>query len=51
MKRNVYLEGEMGIRFGKEFQMVADSFTDVFRCLNVTFQLLCHIFKSVMKRT
>ena len=37
MKRNVYLEGEMGIRFGKEFQMVADSFTDVFRCLKCNF--------------
>ena len=37
MKRNVYLEGEMGIRFGKEFQIAADSFTDVFRCLKCNF--------------
>ena len=37
MKRNVYLEGEMGARFGKEFQMAADSFTDVFRCLKCNF--------------
>lgn len=37
MKRKVYLEGEMGVRFGKEFQMVADSFTDVFRCLKCNF--------------
>lgn len=37
MKRNVYLEGEMGVRFGKEFQMAADSFTDVFRCLKCNF--------------
>ena len=37
MKRNIYLEGEMGVRFGKEFQMAADSFTDVFRCLKCNF--------------
>lgn len=37
MKRNVYLEGEMGVRFGKEFQMAADSFSDVFRCLKCNF--------------
>lgn len=37
MKRNVYLEGEMGLRFGKEFQIAADSFTDVFRCLKCNF--------------
>ena len=37
MKRNVYLEGEMGARFGKEFQIAADSFTDVFKCLKCNF--------------
>ena len=37
MKRNVYLEGEMGTRFGKEFQIAADSFTDVFKCLKCNF--------------
>jgi len=37
MKRNVYLEGEMGARFGKEFQIAADSFTEVFRCLKCNF--------------
>ena len=37
MKRNIYLEGEMGTRFGKEFQIAADSFTDVFRCLKCNF--------------
>lgn len=37
MERNVYLEGEMGVRFGKEFQMAADSFTEVFRCLKCNF--------------
>lgn len=37
MKRKVYLEGEMGERFGKEFEMVADSFVEVFRCLKCNF--------------
>lgn len=37
MERNVYLEGEMGVRFGREFQIAADSFTDVFRCLKCNF--------------
>ena len=37
MKRKVYLEGEIGYRFGKEFEMVADSFSDVFRCLKCNF--------------
>ena len=35
--RKVYLEGEMGERFGKEFDMVANSFTEVFRCLKCNF--------------
>jgi predicted phage tail protein len=37
MKRNVYLEGEMGVRFGKELQIAADSFVEVFRCLKCNF--------------
>jgi predicted phage tail protein len=37
MKRKVYLEGEIGYRFGKEFEMAADSFSDVFRCLKCNF--------------
>jgi len=37
MKRKVYLEGEMGSRFGKEFNIAAESFTDVFRCLKCNF--------------
>ena len=37
MKRKVYLEGEIGHRFGKEFEMAADSFSDVFRCLKCNF--------------
>jgi|11_taG_2_1085331.scaffolds.fasta_scaffold30159_2 predicted phage tail protein len=35
--RKVYLEGEMGARFGKEFDMIADSFTEVFQCLKCNF--------------
>ena len=37
MKRKVYLEGEIGHKFGKEFEMAADSFSDVFRCLKCNF--------------
>ncbi len=37
MKRNIYLEGEMGVRFGKELQIAADSFVEVFRCLKCNF--------------
>lgn len=37
MKRKVYLEGEIGYKFGKEFEMAADSFSDVFRCLKCNF--------------
>jgi predicted phage tail protein len=35
--RKVYLEGEMGQRFVKEFDMAADSFVEVFRCLKCNF--------------
>lgn len=37
MKRKVYLEGEIGEKFGKEFDIVAKSFSDVFQCLNGNF--------------
>lgn len=37
MMRKVYLEGEIGEKFGKEFDIVAKSFSDVFRCLNGNF--------------
>lgn len=37
MKRNIYLEGEMGVRFGKELQIATDSFVEVFRCLKCNF--------------
>ena len=35
--RKVYLEGEMGYKFGKEFNIAAESFADVFRCLKCNF--------------
>lgn len=35
--RKVYLEGEMGEKFGKEFSIAAESFVDVFRCLKCNF--------------
>lgn len=37
MRRKVYLEGEMGERFGKEFDIVAESFVEVFQCLKCNF--------------
>tara|TARA_B100001175_G_C19489904_1_gene632021 strand:+ start:934 stop:1641 length:708 start_codon:yes stop_codon:yes gene_type:complete len=35
MLRNVYLEGEMGEKFGTGFQIYAESVSDVIRCLDV----------------
>lgn len=37
MNRKVYLEGELGNRFGKEFTINANSFSDVFRCLECNY--------------
>ena len=37
MNRKVYLEGELGNKFGKEFTMNANSFSDVFRCLECNY--------------
>ena len=37
MNRKVYLEGEIGEKFGKEFTMPATSFSEVFRCLECNF--------------
>ena len=37
MNRKVYLEGEIGEKFGKEFSMPATSFSEVFRCLECNF--------------
>lgn len=37
MNRKVYLEGEIGEKFGKEFTMPAVSFSEVFRCLQCNY--------------
>lgn len=37
MNRKVYLEGEIGEKFGKEFTMPATSFSEVLRCLECNF--------------
>ena len=37
MKRKVYLEGELGQKFGKEFTMNVSSFSEVIRCLDANF--------------
>lgn len=37
MKRKVYLEGELGNKFGKEFTMSVNSFSEVLKCLECNF--------------
>lgn len=37
MNRKVYLEGEIGHKFGKEFTMNVSSFSEVMRCLDANF--------------
>lgn len=37
MNRKIYLEGEIGEKFGKEFTMPVTSFSEVFRCLECNF--------------
>ena len=37
MQRKIYLEGELGAKFGKEFTMNVSSFSEVFRCLECNF--------------
>ena len=37
MKRKVYLDGELGEKYGRELTIVADSFSDVFRCLEANY--------------
>ena len=34
MMRNVYLQGELGHRFGSVFKVNADSYQDIFKCIN-----------------
>lgn len=38
MKRKVYLEGEIGHKFGKEFTMNVNSFGEAMRCLDANFK-------------
>tara|TARA_Y100000389_G_scaffold198218_1_gene234297 strand:- start:10435 stop:11301 length:867 start_codon:yes stop_codon:yes gene_type:complete len=40
MKRKVYLEGEIGEKFGKEFTLDVDSFKEVIKCLDCNFSEL-----------
>ena len=37
MNRKVYLEGEIGEKFGREFTMNVDSFAEAVRCLDCNF--------------
>ncbi len=37
MERKIYLEGELGAKFGNEYTMTVNSFSEVFRCLEVNF--------------
>lgn len=37
MNRKVYLDGELGLKFGKEFNIYAKSLADVFKCLDCNF--------------
>ena len=37
MQRKIYLEGELGAKFGKEYTMNVSSFSEVFRCLECNF--------------
>lgn len=37
MERKIYLEGELGAKFGNEYTMTVNSFSEVFRCLESNF--------------
>lgn len=37
MERKIYLEGELGAKFGNEYTMTVNSFSEVFRCLECNF--------------
>ena len=37
MRRKIYLDGELGEKYGKELVMDVDSFGDVFRCLDANY--------------
>ena len=38
MKRKIYLDGELGEKYGKELTMNVNSFSDVFSCLKANFE-------------
>ena len=48
MMRSVYLEGELGNRFGRKFSIHADSTSEIFKCINANkpefraFMIDCH---------
>lgn len=44
MKRKVYLEGELGNKFGKEFTMDVTSFSEALRCLECNFPTIRKYF-------
>ena len=44
MKRNVYLEGEIGAKYGNKFSIEGDSFSDILRCLECNFPTLRSYF-------
>ena len=33
MRRNVYLEGELGERFGRKFVVNTDDYSEIFKCI------------------
>lgn len=46
MKRKVYLDGELGEKYGKELTMNVDSFADVFACLKANFDDVKHYLRD-----
>lgn len=44
MKRKIYLEGELGDKFGKEFTMNVKSFSEAIRCLECNFPSMRQYF-------
>ena len=35
MRRNVYLQGDLGQKFGEKFAVECDTLSDIFKCLSV----------------
>ena len=48
MNRNVYLQGELGEKFGRSFVVQTDNYQDIMRCINANrpefmpFLIECH---------